>query len=269
MANTFTFAKEYGELAEFLSTEEQNEFYLAICRYGLLGVEPTLEPKLLALFNVAKLGIDKSVSNHQRTQAAHDARRKSDNAQCDNAQCDNAQCDNAQCDKKNKEKKEKKEKNQKKETESKEKLCVNNNNKLNNNIYINNKYNNNNNKSNKLIKSNNSNKIDNLTSNKADTPRPNLGEQFDNLTNSKARPANLEEVQIYIDQRGIKSFTANEWWDFYSSKGWKIGRDSMKDWKAAIRTWEHRKDTPTTQSTERTQEDDFDILARGQVPNMR
>ena len=28
--------------------------------------------------------------------------------------------------------------------------------------------------------------------------------------------------------------------DFYESKGWKIGKDPMRDWKAAVRTWERR-----------------------------
>jgi hypothetical protein len=28
--------------------------------------------------------------------------------------------------------------------------------------------------------------------------------------------------------------------DFYESKGWMIGKNKMKDWKAAVRTWEKR-----------------------------
>ena len=28
--------------------------------------------------------------------------------------------------------------------------------------------------------------------------------------------------------------------DFYASKGWMVGKNKMKDWKAAIRTWETR-----------------------------
>jgi hypothetical protein len=28
--------------------------------------------------------------------------------------------------------------------------------------------------------------------------------------------------------------------DFYSSKNWMIGKNKMKDWKAAVRTWERR-----------------------------
>jgi hypothetical protein len=27
---------------------------------------------------------------------------------------------------------------------------------------------------------------------------------------------------------------------FYESKGWKVGNQPMKDWKAAVRTWEQR-----------------------------
>jgi hypothetical protein len=34
--------------------------------------------------------------------------------------------------------------------------------------------------------------------------------------------------------------------DFYASKGWKVGNQPMKDWKAAVRTWEQREDTPRT-----------------------
>jgi len=28
--------------------------------------------------------------------------------------------------------------------------------------------------------------------------------------------------------------------DYYESQGWMVGRTKMKDWRAAIRTWERR-----------------------------
>jgi len=31
---------------------------------------------------------------------------------------------------------------------------------------------------------------------------------------------------------------AAKFFDFYSSKGWMVGKNKMKDWRAAIRTWE-------------------------------
>ena len=35
--------------------------------------------------------------------------------------------------------------------------------------------------------------------------------------------------------------------DFYEAKGWKVGNQSMKDWKACIRTWEQRDQRPQGQ----------------------
>ena len=31
---------------------------------------------------------------------------------------------------------------------------------------------------------------------------------------------------------------ANTFYDFYESKGWLVGKNKMKNWKAAVRTWE-------------------------------
>ena len=47
----------------------------------------------------------------------------------------------------------------------------------------------------------------------------------------------LEEVQAYCNQRN-KGVDAQKWFDYYTSNGWKVGKNPMKDWKAAIRTWE-------------------------------
>lgn len=48
-----------------------------------------------------------------------------------------------------------------------------------------------------------------------------------------------EEVQAYCDERG-NGIDGQHFCDFYESKGWKIGKETMKDWKAAVRTWEQR-----------------------------
>ena len=47
----------------------------------------------------------------------------------------------------------------------------------------------------------------------------------------------VEEVEAYCLERG-NSVDARTFWDFYESKGWMIGRNPMKDWRAAVRTWE-------------------------------
>ena len=40
---------------------------------------------------------------------------------------------------------------------------------------------------------------------------------------------------------------AERFCDFYASKGWMIGNQRMKDWRAAVRTWEKRGDTQAAQ----------------------
>lgn len=51
-----------------------------------------------------------------------------------------------------------------------------------------------------------------------------------------------EEVRQYCEERN-NSIDADTFWDYYESNGWKVGRSPMKDWKAAVRTWE-RKEKP-------------------------
>jgi hypothetical protein len=47
----------------------------------------------------------------------------------------------------------------------------------------------------------------------------------------------LEEVVEYCKERG-NGIDPQQWIDHYTSNGWKVGKNSMKDWKAAVRTWE-------------------------------
>lgn len=54
---------------------------------------------------------------------------------------------------------------------------------------------------------------------------------------SRFTPPTLEDVKSYCLERKNK-VDAEKWFDFYQSKGWMVGKNKMKDWKAAIRTWE-------------------------------
>jgi len=49
----------------------------------------------------------------------------------------------------------------------------------------------------------------------------------------------IEEVSLYCQERK-NSVDAESWMNHYQAKGWKIGDTPMKDWKAAVRTWEKR-----------------------------
>ena len=58
---------------------------------------------------------------------------------------------------------------------------------------------------------------------------------------------NIEDVKNYCILRN-NNIDAEAFMDFYESKDWKIGKNKMKDWKAAIRTWERRETKRTPMS---------------------
>ena len=53
------------------------------------------------------------------------------------------------------------------------------------------------------------------------------------------KPPTVQEVQEYCNERqnGIQAYT---FVNFYQSKGWKVGNQPMKDWRAAVITWEQK-----------------------------
>lgn len=55
--------------------------------------------------------------------------------------------------------------------------------------------------------------------------------------NKRFTPPSREEVQAYIAEKGYR-VDAERFIDYYTSNGWKVGKNPMKDWKAAVRTWE-------------------------------
>lgn len=50
-------------------------------------------------------------------------------------------------------------------------------------------------------------------------------------------PPTVEEVAAYCQERG-NQVDPQRFVDYYDANGWKVGRNPMKDWKAAVRTWE-------------------------------
>lgn len=56
-------------------------------------------------------------------------------------------------------------------------------------------------------------------------------------------PPSVQDVQDYCQERGNR-VDAQRFVDFYAAKGWKVGAQPMRDWKAAVRTWEQRDSKP-------------------------
>jgi hypothetical protein len=65
-----------------------------------------------------------------------------------------------------------------------------------------------------------------------------------NITYSNKKPS-IEEIKDYCLERN-NGIDAEQFFDFYESKGWLVGKNKMKNWQAAVRTWEKRKQKTTT-----------------------
>lgn len=57
------------------------------------------------------------------------------------------------------------------------------------------------------------------------------------------RPPTLEEVRDYCSERG-NDVDPERFHDFYTSKGWMVGKNKMKDWRASVRQWEKPREGP-------------------------
>jgi hypothetical protein len=53
-------------------------------------------------------------------------------------------------------------------------------------------------------------------------------------------PPTIEEVTAYCLERK-NGVNPKKWWNHYKAKGWMIGKNKMKDWRAAVVTWETEK----------------------------
>lgn len=72
-------------------------------------------------------------------------------------------------------------------------------------------------------------------------------------------PPTVEEVRAYCSERQ-NTVDAQRFVDYYTSNGWLVGRNKMKDWRAAVRTWERNASSRQQQGTiavRSTAEDDL------------
>ena len=71
----------------------------------------------------------------------------------------------------------------------------------------------------------------------------------DNVINKKNKVSKnlkptLDEVRQYCAERN-RGVDAEKFFNYYESNGWKVGKNSMKNWKAAVHTWEKNNVQPT------------------------
>lgn len=58
-------------------------------------------------------------------------------------------------------------------------------------------------------------------------------------TKKNFKKPDIKQIKEYCIQRN-NNIDAQYFYDYYESNGWKVGKNTMKDWQATIRTWERR-----------------------------
>lgn len=80
-----------------------------------------------------------------------------------------------------------------------------------------------------------------------DKDKDNIKEKTPTESKRNKIPPSLEEVRSYCVERR-NGIDPQGFLDYYEARGWRLGKTPMKDWKAAVRTWE---------KNQRGQEDDY------------
>ena len=82
------------------------------------------------------------------------------------------------------------------------------------------------------------------------------------------QPPSIDDVRSFARDEGLSGFNADAFWNFYESKGWKIGGDDMADWRSAARCWHARdRNKPTSRAPNNKfldipkQDIDYDAIA--------
>src|SRR5690606_25318321 len=83
---------------------------------------------------------------------------------------------------------------------------------------------------------NNNKKVKNDNNDKKEEIKD-IGQSNDSPSPTRFIPPTIEQVTEYCQERN-NDVDPNKWIDHYTSKGWIVGKAKMKDWKAAVRTWE-------------------------------
>lgn len=91
---------------------------------------------------------------------------------------------------------------------------------------------------------------------RATTKESKEGKKEKNNNIKRFTPPTYEQVSTYCKERR-NTVNAERFLDFYESKGWMVGKNKMKDWKAAVRNWE-RSSKQETKPAKQNQFHNFD-----------
>ena len=79
--------------------------------------------------------------------------------------------------------------------------------------------------------------VEPIPDNKPDKKPNNNTDIYMDKKQKRFKPPTVDEVKAYCIERQ-NNVDAERFIDYYTANGWKVGKNTMKDWKAAVRTWE-------------------------------
>lgn len=194
--------EEYGEIIDLLNMEQRGELLTVLFDYSAGRELPEMSVAVKMAFTVIRQRADRDAEAYERTRKAHqDAGKKGGRP--------------------------KKAENPAEDTESKE------------------------NQKNQLVLEETKNNQTEPNESKKSNPIPipiSIPIEKEKSIKEKGTPDGVparfkrptfEEVDQYCRERG-NSISAQGFLNYYDSNGWHVGKAPMKDWKAAVRTWEQR-----------------------------
>ena len=92
-----------------------------------------------------------------------------------------------------------------------------------------------------------------------DAPDINVGHK---TTTKRFVPPTVEQVREYCLERG-NIVDPQRFVDYYTANGWMVGKNKMKDWKAAVRTWEQNRKESQKAPAQKSSNPFLDLLKEG------
>jgi len=77
-------------------------------------------------------------------------------------------------------------------------------------------------------------------------------EEKEEEQDTKFKKPTIEEIALYMEEKGMNN-VSERFYNFYEAKGWMIGKNSIKNWKACVITWKdgNLKTATATQPTQK------------------
>lgn len=92
------------------------------------------------------------------------------------------------------------------------------------------------------------------------TGKDSIGKDSKEINSNNTRrftPPTCDEVQAYCTERK-NSVDVQQFMNYYESNGWRVGKNPMKDWRAAVRTWERNGINKKPQTEKKDEREDYD-----------